>query len=66
MEGQSKQFYYMRKPEVIKVTGMSGSSLYRLEKQKKFPRRFQISNNIVAWRSDQIFEWMSSCNMVGG
>ncbi len=69
MSNQTKQFSYWRKPRVKAETGLSSSTIYRLEKAKKFPQRYQLSAKIVAYRSNEVQEWMSSrltANTAGG
>lgn len=50
----------MRLPEVEEVTGLSGVTLWRLEREGTFPRRRKLSGRLVAWRSDEIQEWIEA------
>lgn len=47
----------IRLPRVEEITGLSRSSIYRLERLGKFPRRIQLSERATAWRIQQIIEW---------
>jgi len=54
----SNTAYICRKKEVISVTGLSSSTIDRLEKQGKFPRRLKISPHLVGWKSNEIQEFL--------
>ena len=49
---------FMREPEVRRITGLSRTTRWRLERARKFPRRRQISTNAVAWLASEIHAWM--------
>ena len=51
---------FYRSPAVQELSGLSETTIWRLEKDGQFPRRRRISGNIVAWRSDEIEAWMDS------
>ena len=48
-----------RLPEVIRLTGLSKTSIYRLEGEGKFPTRFQLTESTVGWRADEIETWIN-------
>ena len=48
----------MRKDDVVRVTGLSISTIDRLEKKGEFPKRRKISERLVAWTEDEIKEWI--------
>lgn len=48
----------LRLPDVIKVTGLSGSTIWRREGAGEFPRRRRVGPNAVAWRSDEVQAWI--------
>lgn len=50
---------FLREPEVNRITGLSRTTRWRLEKQKLFPRRRQISANAVAWLESEVMTWMA-------
>jgi prophage regulatory protein len=54
------QSYLLRLREVRAATGLSRSSIYSLEAQGKFPKRVSIGARAVAWKSDEIAEWIES------
>ena len=55
----------LRKPKVISKTGISGPTIWRLEKAGKFPKRLQISPGAVGWLEQDIDEWIESRTVVG-
>jgi prophage regulatory protein len=49
----------LRLPEVTKITGLSPSTIWRREKEGRFPRRRRISVRAVAWLMSEIEAWMT-------
>jgi len=47
----------LRLPAVQKLTGLSRSSIYRLEALGKFPKRVRLSERAVAWREQDLVNW---------
>ncbi|WP_046168875.1 helix-turn-helix transcriptional regulator [Chromobacterium vaccinii] len=54
----SNTSYMLRLPDVMKVTGLSRSSLYALIKQGQFPRQIQLGPRAVAWLSSDVDSWL--------
>lgn len=54
------QEYYLRFPEVKGVTGLSRSTIWRMEANGSFPKRYQLSTNSVGWKSSEISLWLES------
>jgi prophage regulatory protein len=50
---------FARVPEVERVTGLSRTTIWRLERQNEFPRRRRLSANAVGWLESEIRAWMS-------
>jgi prophage regulatory protein len=50
----------MRAPDVTRITGLSRTSIYRMECAGRFPQRVQLSSNSVAWRKADVVEWINS------
>ena len=48
----------LRLPDVQEATGLSPTTIWRKEKAGDFPRRRRVGPNAVAWRSDEIQEWI--------
>ncbi len=50
----------LRLPDVQKLTGLSRSSVYRLEATGDFPKRVRLSERATAWREDELLEWLDT------
>ena len=50
---------FLREPEVRRLTGLSRTTRWRLERAGKFPRRRRISENAVAWAASEINAWIA-------
>jgi len=50
----------LRMAEVIYLTGLSRVTLWRLERDRRFPARLQLSKNAVGWRDDEVLDWVQS------
>lgn len=50
----------LRSHEVLKRTGLSRMTLWRLEKTGQFPRRRQLGCNSVAWLEEEVTAWERS------
>lgn len=48
----------LRFPDIRSRTGLSRSTIWRLERQGGFPRHRRISANAVAWPEDEVLEWI--------
>jgi prophage regulatory protein len=46
--------------EVLEMTGLSRSTIDRLEKLEKFPKRRVVSEKSVAWIESEISEWINN------
>jgi prophage regulatory protein len=52
----SKQI--LRKPAVRQKTGLSDSTIWRLEKAGKFPKRVHLSANAVGHFENEVDDWL--------
>ncbi len=50
----------LRLPDVQKLTGLSRSSVYRLEANGDFPKRVHLSERATAWREHELLDWIES------
>jgi len=50
----------LRMSEVMGMTGLSRVTLWRLERDGRFPARLQLSKNAVGWRDDEVMDWVQS------
>jgi len=51
---------FLRFPAVRWRTGLSRSTIWRLERRGAFPRHRRISPNAVAWLEQDVSEWIES------
>ena len=52
---------YLRMPEVIRMTGMSKSTVWEKSKNDPaFPKPVKVSDRCTAWRSDELMTWLDS------
>jgi prophage regulatory protein len=57
---QSQWHGILRLPEVQRLTGLSRSSIYRLESMGQFPARVKLSESASGWKAGQVQEWINS------
>ncbi len=50
----------IRKPELRKITGLSDTTIWRLEKAQKFPKRRRLSYSAVGWLLSEVLDWVDS------
>jgi predicted DNA-binding transcriptional regulator AlpA len=50
----------MRLPEVLRATGLSRSTIWRLERSGAFPKRRTLSPSTVGWLEQEILHWIST------
>lgn len=48
----------LRTNDVTRFTGLSRTTIWRLERKGEFPRRRQLTANAVGWREDEVRQWM--------
>ena len=53
---------FLRWPRVRQLTGLSRSTVWRLEKNGQFPARRKLSANSVGWSLIELQAWMQSRN----
>jgi len=51
---------FLRVRQVMQLTGLSRMTIYRLERDGKFPKRRRLSQNSVAWLESDIDAWADS------
>ena len=52
--------------EVIKSTGLSRTTIWRMQKAKKFPQQVQLSERRVGIPENEIVEWVNLRKNVDG
>lgn len=48
----------LRFPVVRERTGLSRSTIWRLERRGEFPRHHRIAPNVVAWVEEDVAQWI--------
>lgn len=48
----------LRKPELFNRIQLSDPTIWRLEKQGKFPRRLRLGGASVGWLESEILDWL--------
>lgn len=48
----------LRLPQVCRMTGLSRSSIYQMEAEKRFPRRVKIGTRSVGWIESEVQTWL--------
>ena len=48
---------FIRLPEVLARVGVSWITIYRWEREGRFPRRKHLGRNTVAWVEDEVEQW---------
>ncbi len=56
---------FWRTKKVWEETGLSRTTIWRLEQAGKFPRRRQLTPGRVGWLESEVLEWMESRPPVG-
>lgn len=50
---------FLSLPEVVRLTGLSRSSVCRLEQAGTFPQRIRLSPRRVAWLESEVRRWIA-------
>ena len=57
---------FLRWPQVSAITGLSRTTIWRLERAGKFPSRRKISPGAVAWLNSEVITWRETRATAGG
>mgnify|MGYP006284907555 CR=1 FL=1 len=52
---------FIKLPDVMGITRLSKSSIYRAMRDGTFPSAIHISKRSVAWNDSDIQQWMQRC-----
>ena len=58
------QNVYLRWPTVQEVSALSRVTVWRMERDGKFPRRRQLSANSVGWLKSEVDAWVETREQV--
>ena len=50
----------IRLTEVMDLTGLSRSTLYRKKRAGSFPESVELGERVVGWWQSEVLEWMAS------
>jgi prophage regulatory protein len=50
----------IRLKEVREITGISTTSIWRLERMDQFPRRVRLGHHSVGWYRDEVVSWVQN------
>jgi len=50
----------LRSHEVQEITGMSRTTIWRMERRGEFPSRVPLSGSSVGWRKSEVDDWLAS------
>lgn len=46
--------------DVVHITNLSRTTIWRLERAGEFPKRLQLAANRVGWREEEIRNWIDT------
>jgi len=49
----------IRKPELLNMIGLSDPTVWRMEKDGKFPKRLRLGGNSCGWLISEINTWLA-------
>jgi prophage regulatory protein len=49
-----------RRPELLKLTGLSTSTIYDMMARGDFPRPVRLGKRAVGWRESDLITWLES------
>ena len=55
----------LRMPEVLELTGLCRTSIWRKVKAGTFPQRVKLGARAVGWRASDVEEWLESLPVAG-
>jgi prophage regulatory protein len=58
MSNEMSQCRIIRKKELLPLIGLSDTTVWRLEREGKFPKRLQLGAQAVGWRYSDILRWI--------
>ena len=56
----------VREQERRRITGVSRSTAWRLERRGEFPRRRAITAHSVGWSAVELHQWVKARPIIGG
>lgn len=59
-----QQPYLLRFPDIKKATGLSRTTIWRLERNGQFPKRRKLSTHSVGWLREEFEDWAKTRELV--
>ena len=56
-EGAEPMPRLMRLPDILEMTGLARSTVYRMVAEHKFPAPVKLATRAVGWRRDDVLHW---------
>jgi prophage regulatory protein len=56
----------LREPELLKLVGLSRTTLWRRERAGDFPRRRKLSSRSVGWVLSEVLQWIDQRPLADG
>jgi prophage regulatory protein len=56
MEKTAKRI--IRKPELLAMIGLSDPTIWRMEREGKFPKRLRLGGNSCGWLESEVSDWI--------
>lgn len=50
----------IRRPELLKKTGLSATTIYYMERRGEFPKHFMLTPRCAVWDEAEIDAWLES------
>lgn len=57
---EPEEFRLIRLAKVIGITGLSRTTIWRLERKGGFPRRRKINSRSIAWLESEVTHWIET------
>ena len=54
----------VRAKEVVEKTGLSRTTIWRMERYKSFPARVSLGKNSIGWKMSDIQKWLDTRNKI--
>ena len=51
---------FIRLPQVLEMTGLSTSTIYRWMTDGTFPKQIQLGSRSVVWNERDVIDWMNA------
>lgn len=57
---EKKRTRVIRKPELLATVGLSDPTIWRMEKEGKFPKRIRLGGNSCGWFENEVLDWLAA------